>query len=399
MLRGKKIIIGVCGSIAAYKAAYLVRLLIKEGAEVKVVMTKAASQFIAPLTLSTLSKNPVVKDFFEKSSGLWHSHVELGLWADAIIVSPASANTIGQFANGICQNMLSAIYLSARRQVFIAPAMDLDMMKHTSVAQNIQKLRSYGNIIIEPAYGELASGLHGVGRMAEPEEILDILKKYFEDGDKPLKGRKVLVTAGPTFEAIDPVRFIGNHSSGKMGYAIAHCIAELGGEVDLVSGPVSLMAQHHGINVIKVRSAREMYEASAKIYPNVDIAVFAAAVADYTPKHSFDQKIKKGISDLNIQLVKNVDIAFEFGKIKRHQVNVGFALETENELENATAKLKAKNFDMVVLNSLRDTGAGFNHDTNKIRLIKKDNKIEDFELKSKEEVAMDIVNAIISELS
>jgi phosphopantothenoylcysteine decarboxylase / phosphopantothenate---cysteine ligase len=366
---------------------------------VKVVMAKAASQFIAPLTLSTLSKNPVVKDCFEKSSGLWHSHVELGLWADAIIVSPASANTIGQFANGICQNMLSAIYLSARRQVFIAPAMDLDMMKHPSVAQNIQKLRSYGNIIIEPAYGELASGLHGVGRMAEPEEILDILKKYFEDGDKPLKGRKVLVTAGPTCEAIDPVRFIGNHSSGKMGYAIAHCIAELGGEVDLVSGPVSLMAQHHSINVIKVRSAREMYEASAKIYPNVDIAVFAAAVADYTPKQSFDQKIKKGISDLNIQLVKNVDIAFELGKIKRHQVNVGFALETENELENATAKLKAKNFDMVVLNSLRDTGAGFNYDTNKIRLIKKDNKIEDFELKSKEEVAMDIVNAIISELS
>jgi phosphopantothenoylcysteine decarboxylase / phosphopantothenate---cysteine ligase len=400
MLRGKKIIIGVCGSIAAYKAAFLVRLFVKEGAEVKVAMTEAASHFIAPLTLATLSKNPVIRDFFDESSGQWHSHVDLGLWADAIVVAPASANTIGHFANGICENMLSAIYLSARKQVFVAPAMDLDMMRHPSVTQNIGKLKSYGNVIIEPAYGELASGLHGVGRMAEPEEILEVLKKYFEGPDQPLKGKKALVTAGPTYETIDPVRFIGNHSTGKMGYAIAQRIAELGGEVDLVSGPVSIEAKHPSIKVTKIHSASEMYEVSAKIYPNVDIAVFAAAVADYAPKHPSGHKIKKGIPNLSIELVKNVDIAFELGKMKlQHQVNVGFALETEDELENAWAKLRSKNFDMVVLNSLRDDGAGFGHDTNKITLLKKDNKTENFELKSKEEVANDIVKAIISHFS
>jgi phosphopantothenoylcysteine decarboxylase / phosphopantothenate---cysteine ligase len=400
MLRGKKIIIGVCGSIAAYKAALLVRLLIKEGAEVKIAMTEAASHFIGPLTLATLSKNPVIRDFFDQSSGMWHSHVELGLWADAIVVAPASANSIGHFANGICENMLSAIYFSARKQVFVAPAMDLDMMRHPSVTQNIKKLSDNGNIIIDPSYGELASGLHGVGRMAEPEEILAVLKIYFEDTGKPLHGKRALITAGPTYEAIDPVRFIGNRSSGKMGYAIAHQIAELGGQVELISGPVSIEARHPLIKVAKVTSAKEMYEAAAGVYDTVDLAVFAAAVADYSPLQPFGHKLKKGIADLSIPLVKNVDIAYELGKIKKkNQLNIGFALETENEMENARSKMVAKNFDMVVLNTLKDQGAGFDHDTNKITLIKKDNKTEFFELKSKKEVARDIVAAIISELS
>jgi phosphopantothenoylcysteine decarboxylase / phosphopantothenate---cysteine ligase len=399
MLHGKKIIIGVCGSIAAYKAAYLVRLLVKEGAEVKVIMTEAASQFIAPLTLSTLSKNPVIKDFFEQSSGQWHSHVELGLWADVFVIAPASANTIGHLANGICENMLSAVYLSARCPVFFSPAMDLDMMQHPSVANNIKKLISYGNTIIEPAFGELASGLHGVGRMAEPEEIVERLKLFLGTKELPLKGKKIMVTAGPTYEAIDPVRFIGNHSSGKMGYAIAEHVAELGGTVYLISGPVSIKTKNPAIKLEKVCSAKEMYEASAEIYSEMDISIFAAAVADYTPKHAFDQKLKKGISHLNIELTKNVDIASELGKQKKDgQLNIGFALETENEVVNASEKLKSKNFDLIVLNSLRDTGAGFNHDTNKIRLIHNNNKIDEFELKSKEEVAKDIVKAIISKL-
>ncbi len=399
MLPGKKIIVGVCGSIAAYKAANLIRLLVKEGAEVKVVMTEAACQFITPLTLSTLSKNPVVRDFFASSTGVWHSHVELGIWADVMVIAPASANTIGHFANGICDNMMDAVYLSARKPVYIAPAMDLDMMRHPAVTHNIEKLKRYGNRIVEPAYGELASGLTGVGRMAEPEEILEVLKNHFASQDQPLKGKKTLITAGPTYEAIDPVRFIGNHSSGKMGFAIANCMANLGADVTLITGPVNLNLDHPLIKIIHVQSAKDMYEACSSIYPSIDIAVFAAAVADYTPSQFFSQKLKKDIPDINIPLVKNVDIAYELGKRKQlHQKNIGFALETENEVENALSKMNKKNFDMVVLNSLNDTGAGFNHDTNKIRLIMKDNKIEDFELKSKEEVALDIVNAIISKL-
>lgn len=399
MLRGRKIIIGVCGSIAAYKSAYLIRQLIKEGAEVRVVMTEAASRFIAPLTLSTLSKNPVTIDFFEQTTGVWHSHVELGMWADAIVIAPASANSIANFANGICGNMLSAVYLSARSKVFIAPAMDLDMMQHPSVTENLRKLASYGNIIIEPSYGELASGLHGLGRMAEPEEILEWLKNHFSANKLPLKNKKVLVTAGPTYEAIDPVRFIGNHSSGKMGYAIARQVAEMGGKVWLVSGPVSLHLEHPSIDIIRVNSAGEMFSESSKVYPEADVAVFAAAVSDYAPKEIAPQKLKKDTEELNIRLCKNIDIAFELGKQKKlSQLNIGFALETENEVENAIAKMKAKNFDMVILNSLRDHGAGFRHDTNKIRIIHSNNKIENFELKSKEEVAKDIVDAIISKL-
>lgn len=390
--------IGVCGSIAAYKSAYLVRFLIREGAEVKTVMTEAASRFITPLTLSTLSKNPVYKDFFEPSSGQWHSHVELGLWADLMVVAPASANTIGHFANGVCENMLSAVYFSARCPVFVAPAMDADMMRHPAVTANIEKLKSFGNRIIEPEYGELASGLTGVGRMAEPEEILKIIVAHFNQNE-PLKGKKALITAGPTYEAIDPVRFIGNHSSGKMGYAIAKKLAELGAQVVLVSGPTSLHINLPNIRVVKVVSAQEMYEASLKEYPDADIAVFAAAVADYSPARPHSQKLKKGIAGLSIDLKKNVDIAFELGKLKKAgQINVGFALETENELENAVEKMKSKNFDLVALNSLRDEGAGFNHDTNKIRIISKNNKIAEFELKSKEEVASDVVAAIISEM-
>lgn len=398
-LKGKKILLGVCGSIAAYKAAYLIRFLIREGAEVKVIMTEAASRFITPLTLSTLSKNPVYKDFFETASGQWNSHVELGLWADLMVVAPASANTIGHLANGVCENMLSAVYLSARCPVFIAPAMDADMMRHPAVTGNIEKLKSYGNRIIEPEYGELASGLTGLGRMSEPEEILKVVDAHFNE-DQILKGKRVLVTAGPTYEAIDPVRFIGNHSSGKMGYAIAKRIAELGGQTTIVSGPTSIQIDHPNIQTIRVVSAQDMYEASQKLYPNCDIAVFAAAVADYAPAHPCNQKIKKDVSDLSIELKKNVDIAFELGKLKKQsQINVGFALETENEVAHAISKMKSKNFDLVVLNSLRDKGAGFNHDTNKIRIIDKNNKVTEFELKSKEKVANDIVAAIISELS
>lgn len=398
-LQGKKILLGVCGSIAAYKAAYLIRYLIREGAEVKTIMTEAASHFITPLTLSTLSKHPVYRDFFETSSGQWHSHVELGLWADLMVVAPASANTIGHFANGLCENMLSAVYLSARCPVYLAPAMDADMMRHPSVTANIKKLKDYGNRIIAPEYGELASGLTGLGRMAEPEQILVVIRAHFER-QQALKGKKALVTAGPTYEAIDPVRFIGNHSSGKMGYAIARQLADAGAQVTLVSGPGSLRIDHPSVKLVKVVSAQQMYEASLQAYPDADIAVFAAAVADYAPVHTFDQKLKKDIPGLSIELKKNIDIALELGKLKKTtQLNVGFALETENEMENALAKLKSKNFDMVVLNSLQDTGAGFNHDTNKIRIISKNNKVAEFELKSKEEVAKDIVAAIIAELS
>ena len=397
MLRNKKIVLGVCGSIAAYKAAVLTRLLIKQGAEVKIILTAAASEFITPLTLATLSKNPVLIDFKKDDTGEWNNHVELGLWADAVVIAPASANTIAKMAQGICDNLLLATYLSARCPVFFAPAMDLDMYQHPATRKNLSDLSAYGNNIIEAEFGELASGLIGSGRMAEPEHILQHLENHFS-GNGLLRGKKVLITAGPTHEKIDPVRFIGNHSSGKMGYALANGMADKEAEVILVSGPTNLTVNHPNIRLIQVDSADEMYSQCIKYYPDSDIAVLAAAVADYTPRHKSEQKIKKEKNGLNIVLVKTPDIALELGKIKKpHQVNVGFALETENEKENAHQKLTSKNFDLIVLNSLRDPGAGFGHDTNKITIIDKNNS-QNFELKSKQEVAEDIIVAIGAKL-
>ncbi len=395
MLRGKKILLGVCGSIAAYKSALLTRLLVKEGAEVKIIMTEAASHFITPLTLSTLSKNPVLLDFYKKETGEWESHVDLGLWADLFLIAPLSANTMASFATGICNNLITAVYLSARCPVMLAPAMDVDMFQHTATRQNLQKLLSYGNHVLESGYGELASGLTGEGRMLEPEQILEKVQLLFQQ-DHPLAGIKALVTAGPTHEAIDPVRYLGNHSSGKMGFALAEELARAGTEVDLVSGPVNLTPQHAKIRLHRVTSADEMFIKCQQIYPQVQLSVFAAAVADYKPAKQFEQKLKKGMENLAIALQQNKDIAATLGATKRtDQKNIGFALETENELDNAFVKLKKKNFDLVVLNSLQDAGAGFSHDTNKIKIIDKNNKIKDFELKDKYSVAKDIVNEII----
>ncbi len=398
MLRGKKIILGVCGSIAAYKSAVLVRLLIKEGAEVKVIMTHAATDFITPLTLSTLSKNPVLTEFVKDNTGEWNNHVDLGLWADALLIAPASANTIAKMANGFCDNLLAAVYLSARCYVHVAPAMDLDMLQHPSTQDNLQKLKSFGNIIISPTYGELASGLVGTGRMAEPQEIIDHLSQFFSE-DKKLKGKTVLVTAGPTHEAIDPVRFIGNHSSGKMGFAIAEALANAGAQVNLVTGPTHQHTKHPGVSVRNVISAEDMYNACTEIFPRIDIAVLSAAVADYKPIVVSTQKIKKKDENLIIELTKTHDIAASLGKLKHNgQMIVGFALETEQEQTNAFKKLQSKNFDLIVLNSLNDTGAGFGHDTNKITIIDKQQKMTSFALKDKKEVANDIVSLIIENL-
>lgn len=395
MLRGKKILLGVCGSIAAYKSALLTRLLIKEGAEVKVIMTEAASHFITPLTLSTLSKNPVLLDFYQKDTGEWQSHVDLGLWADLFLIAPLSANTMASLANGICNNLLTAVYLSARCPVMHAPAMDVDMFQHPATRQNLEKLKSFSNQVLASGYGELASGLTGEGRMLEPEQILNEIQKSFNQ-NLPLNGIKTMVTAGPTHEAIDPVRYLGNHSSGKMGFAIAETLAAAGAIVELISGPVGLSSSHPNIHLQKVTSADEMYQACNKVYQQSKINVFAAAVADYKPTQQFEQKVKKGIDNLEIALQKNKDIAAECGENKKeNQIHVGFALETENELDNAFLKLKKKNFDIIVLNSLQDAGAGFAHDTNKIKIIDKNNKIKDFELKDKYNVAKDIVNEII----
>jgi phosphopantothenoylcysteine decarboxylase/phosphopantothenate--cysteine ligase len=398
MLRGKKIILGVSGSIAAYKSAVLTRLLVKAGAEVKIVMTPAAHDFITPLTLSTLSKHPVLTDFVKDKSGLWNNHVELGLWADSMVIAPATANTLAQMANGLCDNLLQAVYLSARCPVFFAPAMDLDMLQHPSTKANLQKLKTFGNLEIDPTYGELASGLTGTGRMAEPEEIVQHLDRYFTSQGK-LNGKTVLVTAGPTHEAIDPVRFIGNHSSGKMGFAIAEELASQGARVTLVTGPTSLHTNHPGVSVKKVTSAEEMYVACANLFPATDITVLAAAVADYRPTVKADQKIKKKDETLVIELTKTHDIAASLGKMKHNgQVIVGFALETEDEQANARKKLESKNFDLIVLNSLNDKGAGFGHDTNKITLIDRKHEPRSFELKDKKEVAKDIVHAILENL-
>lgn len=391
-LAGKKILLGVCGSIAAYKSALLVRLLVKNGADVKVIMTATAHDFITPLTLSTLSKNPVLTHFSKDETGQWNNHVELGLWADLFVLAPASANTVAKMANGLCDNLLLATYLSARCPVLFAPAMDLDMWQHASTQANLKKLTTFGNVLIEPAHGELASGLIGTGRMAEPEQILQSIEKFFKPGR--LDGKKVLVTAGPTYEALDPVRFIGNHSTGKMGFAIAEELSREGAEVTLVSGPTHLPAPA-GVNVVKVNSAEEMFLASKTHFVSADIAVFSAAVADYKPASKADQKIKKGSGPMVIELVKTYDIAAELGKLKKPgQITVGFALETENERTHAQSKLKAKNFDLIVLNSLNDAGAGFGHDTNKISILSASTSKE-FNLKSKKEVAADIVTAII----
>ena len=397
MLKGKKIILGVTGSIAAYKAAFFVRLLVKAEAEVKVIMTKASKDFITPTTLATLSKNPALSEFTRNEAGEWNNHVDLGLWADAMIIAPASANTLGKMANGLCDNLLLATYLSARCQVFFAPAMDLDMYQHPSVLHNIEKLKGYGNHLIEAEHGELASGLVGTGRMAEPEHMVTVLEQFFSG--KPLDNKRVLITAGPTYEAIDPVRFIGNHSTGKMGFALAEEAANQGAKVTLVAGPTHLSTQHPNIDLVRVRSGKEMYEACLEVNGNADVNILAAAVADYTPKEVAEQKIKKKTDEMSLELVKTTDIAKELGARKHNgQINVGFALETTSEEENAKEKIRKKNFDLIVLNSLNDKGAGFGHDTNKISIIDKENKIRKYELKSKKEVAKDIINAILEKV-
>lgn len=398
MLTKKKILLGVSGSIAAYKSAVLARLLVKAGAEVKVVMTPAAHHFITPLTLSTLSKNPVLTDFVKDQSGEWNNHVDLGLWADVFLIAPASANTLAKMANGLCDNLLLAVYLSCRSKVFFAPAMDLDMLQHPSTQANIKKLEAFGNRLIAPTFGELASGLTGTGRMAEPEEIVETLNRYFEEHSM-LKGKNVLVTAGPTHEAIDPVRFIGNHSSGKMGFAIAEALADQGAHVNLITGPTNLHTKHPGISVKAITSAEEMHQACIALFPSSDITVLSAAVADYKPAVKADQKIKKKEEAMTIELTKTHDIAASLGKMKHNgQIIVGFALETEQERTNALKKLESKNFDLIVLNSLNDKGAGFGHDTNKITIIDRQQKLKTFDLKSKKEVANDIVHAILEKL-
>ncbi len=398
VLENKKILVGVTGSIAAYKVAHLVRLLVKEKALVKVVMTKTATDFITPLTLSTLSKNPVGLSFSEAKTGEWTNHVELGLWADLLLIAPASANTIGKSANGICDNLLQVVYLSARCPVYFAPAMDLDMFLHPSTSENILKLQRFGNHIIEPNEGELASGLSGKGRMAEPEEIIKVLEKHFRQ-NSDLNGKIVVITAGPTQEDLDPVRYISNHSSGKMGFELAKSFKSSGAEVYLVTGP-STLPNPDGVNRINVRSAEEMYQAVENLHAKADIVIFSAAVADYKPATVSTTKIKKTGNQMHIDLEKTVDIAGELGKKKKAgQIHVGFALETNNEAENAKGKLERKNFDLIVLNSLQDKGAGFRYDTNKITIFDKNGDKQQFPLKPKEEVATDIKAAVLKFLN
>lgn len=398
ILSGKNILLGITAGIAAYKTAGLVRLFIKAGANVKVVMTPASKDFITPLTLSTLSKNPVFSSFTneEDDNAMWNNHVELGLWADLFIIAPATANTMSKMANGTCDNLLLATYLSAKCPVYFAPAMDLDMYKHESTLNSFEKLSAFGNVMIPATSGELASGLIGEGRMAEPEDIVafiehDIINKL------PLKGKKVLLTAGPTYEAIDPVRFIGNHSSGKMGFEIAKAAANLGAEVILISGPSHQTLTHSLIDVIRVTSAQEMYDEVHKYFDSVDIAILSAAVADYRPKNVSDQKIKKKETTFTIELEKTKDILKSLGAIKTHQFLVGFALETTNELEHAKGKLESKNLDLIVLNSLNDKGAGFGGSTNKVTFITASQDIIEHDLKSKTEVAQDLMQQILKQ--
>ncbi|MDE5918213.1 MAG: bifunctional phosphopantothenoylcysteine decarboxylase/phosphopantothenate--cysteine ligase CoaBC [Duncaniella sp.] len=397
-LAGKHIVLGICGGIAAYKSVSLLRLLIKAGAEVQVVITPAGKQFITPVTLSSLSQKPVVSEFFTANTGEWHSHVDLGLWADCMVIAPATASTIGKMAHGVADNMLVTTYLSAKSHVFVAPAMDLDMMAHPSTTANIELLRSYGNTIIEPETGYLASGLTGKGRMEEPENIVKVLEGYFARS-LTLAGKRVLVTAGPTYEKIDPVRFIGNYSSGKMGYALAEECAARGAEVTLVSGPVSVTTKDPRVKVVKVESAREMLAECEKAFPVSDISIMCAAVADYAPAAVADRKIKREHSEVPvIELVKNPDIAATLGARKKPgQILAGFALETDNEASNAVEKLERKNLDLIVLNSMRDKGAGFGTDTNKITIIDREGS-HPYPLKSKTEVAADIVDSIQSRL-
>lgn len=393
MLKGKKILIGVTASIAAYKVAYLVRILKKENAEVKVVMTPSAFDFISPLTLSVLSENPVLSAFSNKEDGTWNNHVDLGLWADVMVVAPASANTLSKMAQGACDNLLMAVYLSAKCPVLFAPAMDLDMYKHSATQGNIEKLKSFGDVMIQPGYGELASRLIGEGRMAEPEEIVEHIKLQLSE--KKLKGKKALVNAGPTYEAIDPVRFIGNHSSGKMGVAIAEELACNGAEVILVMGPSDLATRVPGIKRIDITSAEEMYTVCSAEFQNVDIAVMAAAIADYTPVNKAAQKIKKKENEFTLPLTKTKDVLMHLGSVKKaKQVLVGFALETENGVENAKEKVKKKNADFIVLNSLNADNKGFGAEVNAVQFIDNNLSVESFELKSKKEVAADIVAKI-----
>lgn len=392
MLKNKKIILSICGSIAAYKSATLVRLLIKAGAEVQVLMTAAAKDFITPLTLATLSNRAVLSDVHAGES--WNNHVELGLWADAMVIAPITATTLGKLANGICDTMVAAVYLSARCPVFFAPAMDLDMWKHPATKHNVERLQSYGNHLIPVEHGELASGLVGEGRMAEPEHIVAHLQNFFEP-KSPLNGKKVLITTGPTHEAIDPVRFLGNRSTGKMGFALAAALAAKGMKVDLISGPSHQELVHSNVQIHRVESAAEMYETTMRLFPNCDGAILAAAVADYRPKTIAKQKIKKSEDAFQIDLVRTKDIAATLGKQKqKNQFLVGFALETENAIENAKSKLERKNLDFIVLNLLETEGAGFGHDTNKVTFLHRNGMQTDFELKPKIEVAQDIAQAI-----
>ncbi len=397
MLQGKKIVLGITGSIAAYKAAILIRGLIKRGAEVQTVITPAGKEFITPITLSALTSKPVISEFFAQRDGTWHSHVDLGLWADAMVIAPATASTIGKMANGVADNMLVTTYLSMKAPVFVAPAMDLDMFRHPSTQRNLQTLRSYGNRIIEPTEGELASHLVGKGRMEEPENIIRVLDDYFSQCED-LSGKKILITAGPTYEKIDPVRFIGNYSSGKMGYALAEECARRGAMVTLVSGPVQMTANHPAIQTLHVESAGEMASASKEAFPAMDAAILCAAVADFTPEQQADKKIKRLNDDLVLRLKPTEDIAAALGKTKTtKQVLVGFALETDQELQHAQDKLKRKNFDFIVLNSLNNKGAGFRYDTNQITIVDTSGKT-DFPLKPKTEVAVDIVDRLCDTL-
>lgn len=401
VLSGKKILLGVSGGISAYKAATLVRLFIKAGAQVQVVMTPASKDFVTPLTLATLSKNPVYSTFYEEidndnntKEGVWNNHVELGLWPDLMLIAPATANTLSKMASGTCDNLLMATYLSAKCPVYYAPAMDLDMYKHPSTLENFKKLQEFGNTMIPAESGELASGLSGEGRLAEPENIVSFLEADLAT-KLPLRGKKILITAGPTYEAIDPVRFIGNHSSGKMGFDIALSAANKGAEVILVTGPTHLNVENHLIQIIRITSAQEMYEVCHQYFDAVDVVIAAAAVADYRPKNIAQQKIKKAEDTFVIELEKNKDILFSLGQIKKNQFLVGFALETDNEINNAKAKIIKKNLDLIVLNSLNDVGAGFGKPTNKVTFIDKDFTIFENELKAKELVADDIINLIV----
>ena len=397
MLKGKKIVLGITGSIAAYKSCLIIRELIKAGAEVQVVITPAGKEFITPITLSALTQKPVISDFFSQRDGTWHSHVALGLWADAMLIAPCTASTLGKMANGIADNMLITTYLSMKAPVFIAPAMDLDMYQHPTTQQNMERLKSFGNHIIEPASGFLASGLEGKGRMEEPERIVDFVDNVLSRMEKErceMSGKRILITAGPTYEKIDPVRFIGNYSSGKMGFALAEECADRGAEVTLIAGPVALKTTHPNIRRIDVESCEDMYQAATQAFPQQDAAILCAAVADFRPEHATDQKIKRGKDDLVIRLKPTYDIAAELGHMKsEHQVLVGFALETNNEEANAQRKLEKKNLDFIVLNSLQNKGTCFQSDENQISIISRDGR-QDYERKPKQDVASDIVDKL-----